>query len=122
MDVFAERAKTLILAINDCGRKTLRHGVVSTVRIDLIDEPLGRFDVAGVLEEPSFIDDRILPAEGFQRLRENTYIVAKLGFGNGEAISVPAIPAHRRTRNKFDRFAIWRLCKQGGDTYQHQGC
>jgi hypothetical protein len=68
MDIFGERAKTLILAIDEGGSKAIRHWVVSTVGIDLINEPLGGFDVARILEKPSFIDDRILPTERLQRL------------------------------------------------------
>src|SRR5580698_3741256 len=122
MDIFAKGMKALIVAIDDSGRKTLRHGVVSTVRIHLIDEPPGRPDVARILEKPSFIDDRVLPAERLQCLRKNTYIVTKLRLRNGEAISVPAIPAHRRTRSKFNRLVTWSLRKQRGNPSQQQGC
>ncbi len=47
----------------------------------------------GVLHVPAFVDDGVLPAE-LADAGEDGGIGAEVGFADGEAVGVPAVPAH----------------------------
>src|ERR1035437_108844 len=54
--------------------------------------------VLRILEEPAFVDDGVVPSEGLEVGGEDFDVGAELLLGDGEAVGVPTIPAHRRCR------------------------
>ncbi len=104
VDIVAEGLEAggvVFRARRDGRRKARGDWDVAAVGVDLVLQLVGVRAVLRVLEEPALIDDGVVPTGGLEVFVEDLDVGAELVFGDGEAVGVPAVPAHGRGRSWF---------------------
>ena len=101
-------------------RETLLVGNLPAICIDAQRRAVGIAVRVGVGVEPAGVDDQRVPAGVLEMLGHEARVVQNLLLGDGGAVGVPAVPAHRRTPG-FDwhglgyRVAVSRIFVSRGD-------
>ena len=89
-----ERAESLAAGR---AREALLIGNLATVPIDAQRTAVGIAVRVGVGVEPTRIDDQGVPAGVLEVVGHEARVVQNLPLGDGGAIGIPAVPAHRRS-------------------------
>jgi len=112
-----DRFETDIAATLQRRRETRRVGDIPPVSINDEHQLFRRRPVLWVLHEPAFVNHRIIPAVRLQLSSQHIDVRAEFGFGDRQAVCIPAVPPHRRSRCQ----RRCRGCRQGcasGDAKQ----